>query len=50
LSKFHDDQIVNEYWNIVLLGQVLVYVGKREIFGTTGKENEFERKREHRNL
>jgi len=41
---------VNEYGIIVLLGHVWVYVGKRKGFRRGRRENEFERKRKHRDV
>ena len=48
VSKFHYDLIVNEYEIVVLLGEVWVYVGKRDSFGRGRRESEFERKKEYR--
>ena len=40
--------MVNESGIVVLLGQILVYAGKREDFGREIRNNEFGRKREQR--
>jgi len=48
--KFHHNPVVNKSKIVVLLGHVWVYVGKRKDFGRGRKENEFERKRERRDL
>jgi len=48
--KFHNDPTVDESEIIVLLGQVYVNAGKREGLGRGGRKNEFERKRERRDV
>jgi len=50
VSKFHDDPTINESGILVLLGQVWVYVGKREGFERGRRENKFKRKRECRDV
>ena len=50
VSIFHDHPIVNRSVIIVLLGQVWVYARKKECFRRGKRENEFERKRERRDV
>ena len=42
--------MVKESAIVVLLRQIWVYAGKRESFERGRRENEFERKRERRNI
>ena len=44
--KFHDDPTVNEFKIVVLLEHIWMYAGKIESFGRGRRENEFEKKRE----
>ena len=48
--EFQDGPTVNEFEIIVLLGLVWVYAGKIDSFGRVRRENEFERKRECRDV
>ena len=50
LSKFQEDPTVTESRIVVLLRHVWVYARKREGFRKGRMKNEFERKRERKNI